>query len=85
MKLLAVPLRVEAHRKCEPYTAHSCRYAEIRNSRTFFSVILLSRLSSGNSLPWKGFRGVYCELSWLALEPAVWTRILDSGEASSKF
>jgi len=44
-------------------------------------------LSSGDSLLWvvKGVRGVYCEFSWLALEPAVRTRILDSGEASSKF
>ena len=30
-------------------------------------------------------RGVYCELCWLALEPAVTTRVLGSVEASSKF
>ena len=71
----------------EPYTAHSCLYEELKNPRTFFSVTLLSRLSSGDSLPWvvKGVRGVYYGFSRWALEPAVRTRILDSREASSKF
>ena len=61
----------------------------IRNSEILersFSATLPSRLSSGDSLPWvvKGVKGVYCELSWLVLEPAVRTRILDFVEASSE-
>jgi len=52
-----------------------------------FSITLLSRLSSGDSLLWvmKWVRGVSCDFSWLALEPVVGTRTLDCVEASSKF
>ena len=62
----------------------------MRNSEILersYSVTLLSKLSSGDSLPWlvRGVRGMYCEFSWLALMPVVETRILDSGEASSNF
>ena len=61
----------------------------MRNSQILelsFSVTLHSRLSSGDSLPWvaRGVRYVYCELSWLGLEPAVRTCILDYVEASSE-
>jgi len=61
----------------------------MRNSEILcsFSVTLLSRLSSGNALPWvvRGVRSVSCEFSWLALDPAVGTRTLDFVQASSKF
>jgi len=70
---------------CTRLIAVAMRNSEILERS--FSVTLLSRLSSGDSLPWvvKGVRGVYCELSWLALESAVRTRILDFVEASSEF
>jgi len=62
----------------------------MRNSEILersFSVTILSSLPSGDSLSWvvRGFKGMYCEFSWLALKPVVETRILDSGESSSKF
>jgi len=52
-----------------------------------FPIALVSRLSSGDSLPWvvRGVRGVYCEFSWLAFKPAVGTRTWDPVEASSEF
>jgi len=52
-----------------------------------FSITLLSRLPSGDSLPWvlRGVTGVYCEFSWLAFKQAVGTRTWDPVESSSEF
>jgi len=86
MKFLAVPLLVEAQRvSCNRLIALAMRNSEILERSSplpFFQgcrLVIHSR-GWGNEL-----RGVYCELSLLALEPAVRTRILESGEASPKF